>query len=272
MNKSIVGWFMLLVIAPGVLADDEIQPPWPREIVRTTFQVWDSWSYDAANAVYPAEPGFFNPYYKPGTPTDGPAIVEPAGTAVVGQYDGRQQVITVPDGDWLEIHIPNSLEPRDTKDIYMQIVWHWDGAPDIPDVYYPTTGVTISLLEEHHFGEIEGWWYTRFHIHIEPNPEREEIDVWPVVGGGPLIVDQVVIDTLCGPVEDAELQLEPGPAPGQVTLTWEGAQPDYTVVRSEDSSTVRQSGDVIDVTSGYISIDEPPAEGLHCYVVKGSQP
>ena len=181
---------LVFCLPSAVLADDLIPPPWDRTTTPgSTYAEWDTWDFEIPDDHFLAD-AEFNPY---GTPE----VVDPVGFAeVLSIYDGRSDVLHTTDGDWMELHIPNSSDPNPFKDIYLQIVWHWDGAIDIPDVYVPSTGTTVSITDE--FPLEAGWWYTRFQIHIEPNPDFEEIDLWPA-DFSDMYIDQIVIDTLCAP-------------------------------------------------------------------------
>jgi hypothetical protein len=180
-----------LTFAAVAVADDLIPPPWDRGDPGTTYQCWDTWIPGGPGEYLPDNE--FNPYGQP-------YIYDPNDMAsVVPEYDGRPDVMIVPDGWWLEIMLPNDPTPNPRKDIYLQMVWHWDGAPDIPEVYDPPTGWGIEITDEFDLGDPTGWWYTRYHIWIEPNPDFEEIDLWPADPFGPMIIDQIVIDTICIP-------------------------------------------------------------------------
>ena len=199
MKRVLAFLVVVALVAPAALADDLIAPPWERGAPGTTFQEWDSWE-TIGSGTYVAD-NYDNDYGIP-------YIVDPYEAGVVyAEYLGRQDVMVIDDGSWLEMYIDNTPDagPDTWKDIYLQITWHWDGTPDIPDVWYPSTGSTIEITDEWYFDDPEGWWYTRYHIHIEPNPDQEEIDFWPADGWN-LVIDQIVVDTICIP-EPASLAL-----------------------------------------------------------------
>ncbi len=194
-----LGLAAVLLLPLAALADDLIPPPWDRLAPGSTYAEWYTWDFEVPAGVYLAD-AEYNPY---GTPT----VEDPYDMGeVLPSYDGRDDVLHLTDGYWLEMMLPNDPSQRAEKDIFLQITWHWDGIVDIPDVYIPEEGATVSITDEHHFGDPQGWWYTRFQIHIEPNPDFEEIDLWPVDYYGDLYIDQIVVDTLCFP-EPASLML-----------------------------------------------------------------
>ncbi|MBN1512792.1 MAG: PEP-CTERM sorting domain-containing protein [Phycisphaerae bacterium] len=188
------------LVSSVALGDDLIPPPWERVTTPgTTYAMWHTWDFEMPDDHFLGDEEF-NPY---GTPE----VIDPTGFAVVESgYGGRQSVLHTTDGDWLELHIPNTDVPNQFKDIYLQITWHWDGVLDVPDVYIPSSGASVEITDEFHFGDPFGWWYTRYHIRIEPNPDFEEIDLWPADVYGDMLIDQIVIDTICAP-EPASLAL-----------------------------------------------------------------
>jgi hypothetical protein len=72
------------------------------------------------------------------------------------------------------------------------------------------------------------------------------------------------------PVDYPTLSVARGPGPTEVTLSWHGGQPTYTVYRSHDPSDVVNPGHLIGTTDGLSWTDDPPEDGLQCYIVKGS--
>lgn len=187
----------LVVLVTGALivsvaaADDLIPPPWERGTPGSTFQEW----------TFDGPPAAGDGYYLP------EAVDNPFGDPVVYDpyywdgdwletFEGRTGVIHP--WDWIEIHLPNDPTPRPTKEIYIQITYWADGEIPDPDVYVPAGGDTITLLDS--LDLEDGWWYDRWHITIEPNPDFEEIDFWPLDGSTyDMYIDQIVVDTICIP-------------------------------------------------------------------------
>jgi hypothetical protein len=72
------------------------------------------------------------------------------------------------------------------------------------------------------------------------------------------------------PPQYMTLSVARGPGPTEVTLSWHGGQPAFTVYRSHDPSEVVTPKNLIGRTDGLSWIDDPPQDGLHCYIVRGS--
>jgi len=190
-KKSMLVLAAVILMAPVALADDLIDPPWERVTTPgTTYAEWDGWfDWEVDGDYLPDDE--YNPYGQP-------IVTDDELGTVLDEYAGRYDVLQVLNGDPVAIQIPNTgNEAPDTwKDIYLQITWHWDGAPDIPEISIPATGGTIAFTDEFQLGD--GWWYTRYHIHLEPNPNFEELTLWPL-DWETLLIDQIVVDTICLP-------------------------------------------------------------------------
>ena len=155
--KRLVSLMLVVGLFVPALAfgDDLIPPPWPRSTDGTTYAAWDTWDFEFPADTYLADEEF-NPY---GSPT----VYDPNGFAeVLPTYDGRPDVLHLTGGDWLELNVPNNPASNDFKDIFLQVVWHWDGAIDIPDVYIPSAGSTVTITDEFFLDgagpEPAGWW------------------------------------------------------------------------------------------------------------------
>jgi hypothetical protein len=205
MRKFVIACLAIAILAPAALADDLNLPPWTRTTTpNTTYQDWYSWIEWDPDEYLPDNE--YNPYYDWGI-DDGPMVLDPYSYAEVVDYEGREDVLHVTDGYWLEVHIPNTDIPNPRKEIYLQWVWHFDGAPDFPEVYdlYGTIDDwDIELLDSYEIPGESNWYYEWIKITIYPNVDFEEIDIWPA--GDDLYIDQLVIDTICVP-EPATLSL-----------------------------------------------------------------
>ena len=62
-----------------------------------------------------------------------------------------------------------------------------------------------------------------------------------------------------------------GPSAGQVTLSWNGTIPNYTVYRASDAATVTNLGNALGNTAANNFVDSPPA-GLSFYLIVGTCP
>ncbi len=101
----------------------------------------------------------------------------------------------------IDVYIPNWPERRPEKEIWIQLTWkagELDQSPFLPDV--PIVGVAADIFgsmtmtrQDFSVGQ-DGWYQSVFDIHLWPNPTKEWIAV-----KGDILVDQLVIDTICIP-------------------------------------------------------------------------
>ena len=175
---------LLASFAATATADDLIPPPWNRGAPGTTYVHFDSWIDAGGFYVGDSE---YNPIDF--------AIGDAPGSTVLPDYAGRTDVLEVLGGDPLVINIPNYPPDNPYKDIYLQLTWHFDGVSDVP--YTDPMETSVALLDQIALGD--DWYYERWHIRIEPNPPIEDIYIWPLELDGPLLLDQVVVDTRCVP-------------------------------------------------------------------------
>jgi hypothetical protein len=120
-------------------------------------------------------------------------------------YGGQQGVW--PLSGTIEVTIPNRPEPLPYKDIWVQLTWSQQVSTSTPVVWDFASGAQGSLVTKVALGPTgepygDGtWWHSTYVIHIEPNPELEIVKI-----DGTLMVDELVIDTICAP-EPASLAL-----------------------------------------------------------------
>ena len=205
MTKSFLSILAVLMVgcfvaSQVVSADDVFPPPW-RGQEGTTQAVWEFGTSDPS----PSPDFEFNPY--------GPSNMNVY--AGVGQewwdiWGGRQGVW--PLSGTIEVEIPNRQEPRPYKDIWVQVTW----APQAPDTY-PLVSETLSGQAGGLINEIQleptlepppaddFWYHSTYLIHIEPNPAWEIVRI-----DGAIMVDQIVIDTICIPEPATMLLLSIG--------------------------------------------------------------
>jgi hypothetical protein len=197
MRLSSVTLSVILVLgglAPA-LADDLNPPPWRGE-PGTTFQ---QWVFSDSNPTPPPDL-VDNPYGVPG------AQVWPGtGQDWFDVWGGRQGVW--PLSGAMEFYIPNAPPPNEYKDIWIQLTWAQQVTTSEPILSSDPAG-TVELLDQVDIGPTgepapagANWWHSTFNIRIYPNPDFETIRI-----DGTVMVDQVVIDTICAP-EPASLGL-----------------------------------------------------------------
>jgi hypothetical protein len=136
--------------------------------------------------------------------------VNPYGTAAMQIWPGVGQeywpVWGGRDGVWplsgtAEIGIDNRPEQLPYKDIWVQLTWT-EQVPDVvPLVWETISGIEAELVDDillNPTGEAppaDGFWHhSTYLIHIEPNPDFEIIRI-----DGAIMVDELVIDTICIP-------------------------------------------------------------------------
>ncbi len=175
------------VLPSAVWADDLNPPPW-RGQPRTTFQEWRF----LTNDPLPPPDLVNNPYGMPG------AHAWPG----LGQdwwpvWGGRPGVW--PLSGTIEFYVPNA-PPNDYKDIWIQITWAKQAFMSEP-ILSTNPGGTIQLVQQLNIGPTgepppagANWWHSTYNIRIYPNPTFETIRI-----DGTIMVDQVVIDTICVP-------------------------------------------------------------------------
>lgn len=194
MRSLLITLTVLSVFAVAAQADDLNPPPW-RGQPRTTFQEWQFLTPDDT----PAPEFVNNPY---GMPT---AQVWPGtGQAYWPVWGGRTGVW--PLSGAMELYVPN-IPGGEYKDIWVQLTWAKQAFASVP-VLSTTPGGTVELLSQIDIGPTNepppagaNWWHTTYNIRIYPNPAFETIRI-----DGTVMIDQVVIDTICIP-EPASLGL-----------------------------------------------------------------
>ncbi len=187
MKKLVVFIAVLLVACSIATADDLNPPPWSRDNPHSSFQLWEFFTDDTS----PAPDALDNPF---GDPV---LDVVPMGDWIP-EVDGHIGVW--PLSGEIDVFIPNYTEVCFWKEIVIQLVWKpaylndysWDNRPLVgvtPSVD-PYKVFTVSRTEELD----DGWMYSLYEIEVIPNPLWEWIAI-----KGDILVDQLVIDTLCVP-------------------------------------------------------------------------
>ena len=184
--KKLVVVCIAVVLATGSMAfaDDLFPPPW-RGDEGSTFQEWGFGTPDP----FPMPDFVDNPYGIPlltvDTPSDWFDFV-----------DGHQGVW--PLSGEIDVFIPNRPSPLDYKEIDIQLVWKPSElcpSPTLPDE--PIFGVVpfeFQLAFRHDMDLGGGWVFTKYWIMMSPNPSEEWLSI-----KGNIMVDQLVIDTICIP-------------------------------------------------------------------------
>jgi len=178
---------MILVATTAALAEDLNPPPWDRANPRSSFQLWEFFTDDTS----PAPDILENPF---GAPV---LDVIPAADWMP-EVDGHIGVW--PLSGEIDVWIPNWPEICWWKDIQIQLVWKPAYLNDYLWDDQPLVGVTTGLEQYKVFIESttqkldDGWMYSLYDIEVFPNPIWEWIAI-----KGDILVDELVIDTLCIP-------------------------------------------------------------------------
>lgn len=175
----------------------DLAPDW-RGLPGTTLQMWDFVEPVGPQVPVMSEQGL-NP--------NGPATLfyYPGLTSGwVPDFEGRLGVL--PLSGSIQIDIPNFPEPNPYKDIIIQLVWAAETPRGIPFIDELFSTEVATLLETTPLGAdvlpptpASGptpiqWHYSKYKIHIEPNPASEQVWIQ-----GSILVDSIIIDTICAP-------------------------------------------------------------------------
>jgi len=201
MNTTRVSAIALLTILVPALcarADDFSLPPWQRGDAGTTFQAW-SFSTSAKDNVT-ADAGFIKPE----------GAYDPY-LYVNSSYSYNSSAGAWPLGE-LDIFVADFADtsPGTSKQIQIQLTWQ--GASNnymppqpsvnvVPEFNGDPSAFPITDISWQNFEPVNGWNRSLFVFIIEPNPTEEWITI-----KGDIIVDQVIVDTICVP-EPASLVL-----------------------------------------------------------------
>jgi len=173
------------------MADDLNPAPWLRGTANTTFEQWEFAAAPGVSTV--ADPGYFNPN---GIPT-----ALSFGTGYVPTFDGRSGVLSVPSSGILRLDIPNTgtTAANTAKALWVQLTWEGTGGSSGPLYVAGGPGVSSvngpTLIEDDPIVGQPLWHHTTYLFGLTPNPTSEFLYINNTAGA--LMVDEVVVDTLC---------------------------------------------------------------------------
>lgn len=175
--------------AAGAARADDLNPPVWRGLPGTTFQQWE---FPTANPM-PLPDVVVNPYGQ-----DGAQVWPGTGQQWWTIWGGREGVW--PLSGAMEFYIPNQPIANEYKDVWIQITWAKQAFMSAPILSSNPAG-TVQLLTQVDIGPTgepppagANWWHSTYTIRIYPNPNFETIRI-----DGTIMVDEVVIDTICIP-------------------------------------------------------------------------
>ncbi|MFQ3548696.1 MAG: PEP-CTERM sorting domain-containing protein, partial [Armatimonadota bacterium] len=193
MRKVLVLSFTLVVLFSLVcttFADDLVAPPWQRYSPGTTYALWE-FNYETAPGAPVVADDYYNPY---GIPTARP--YPGVGQSYISQWGGREGLW--PLSGTIEVDINNQPIANPYKDIWIQLTWAKQTVDSIPYISELLSGATGTLVGQHVVlgptGYVGDWYHSVYQIRIYPNPSFETIKI-----DGTIVVDQLVIDTICVP-------------------------------------------------------------------------
>ena len=175
---------IVLVLCSGVLADDlDLRPPDWRGHNDSTFELWNFSTSDLMPPPDVVNNRFGLPILRV-NPFDGQWMPDPGAWPLSGEID---------------VYIPNYPEIRPYKEIWIQLTWmpvDPNPNPFLPNA--PVIGVTpFDTMQMTRGDDIDlgnGWTNSLFMVTLWPNP----IEEWITIKGN-IMVDQLVIDTICVP-------------------------------------------------------------------------
>ena len=192
---------LLALTTTGVLADNFAPPGW-RGRDRSTWQQWEFETPDDGNILPVIPDAHVNPMFDPENPTDpvlGVAVFHAPGHDWMSQHEGRTGVWPLSGGDMMTIQIPNYPgNPGPGKEIRVQLTWtplDPQDPGDVPGVsgFGEAPHLIFANLESMDHSDAEGVWvHTLAVLTFETNPLSEMITIT-----GDILVDEVVIDTIC---------------------------------------------------------------------------
>ncbi len=182
-NKFFIVCLVTLLTGAIAFADNVDIPPW-HGATGSTFQEWD---FETESTLPIPNPDTFNNPYEP-----------PPSLHVNTIYDWI-------DGAWplgeIDVYLPNAqMNGPDThKHIWIQLTWQ---AAEKDDNLFladqPLVSVApfddMTMYRNDDKQVVAGWIHSTFEITIRPNPIEEWITI-----KGDILVDELVIDTICIP-------------------------------------------------------------------------
>lgn len=192
-----------IILCIPVFAEDSFPPAWRGEpgSYNAVFDVWDGFF---SGFTCPADSNQSFPYE--GQDELGQAWADRPGAGIMGGLHTRTFVLYVVQQGGLVLKIPNFEEPNPQKVIRLQITYYttipdvnvpdgFDVWPEFEPVdspqYFPADITHVNTIQH----GTTNWFTSAYDIILEPNPPSESIAIHYI--GNELLVDQVIIDTIC---------------------------------------------------------------------------
>lgn len=175
------------MISGLAFADDLNPPPWRGQPHSTS----QHWTFGPNAPTGAPDGGLNNPN---GTPimsaSDGGAFY----SATAGNRTGVWGLV----GGSLDFRIPNDNDPDAIfKYIWIQVTWQGQALPQI--LGQSSTQTPFTLLGDPHTNPLpDGWHHTTWLFTIKECPPFETFSIFnPIPTGTTILIDQVVVDTIC---------------------------------------------------------------------------
>lgn len=177
---------VLLAAAAAAHADDLSPPPW-RLGPGTTVQHWD---FSSGPTGFAPDAGpLHNPY--------GPPVMSPAvGTNWLPAAFGRNDVWQIANGS-LSFLVPNTGNQNNQKELWLQVTYFGNSPAGGPNYSVAGPGGPFTQLGSQTTALPGGWTHELTRWNIGTCPPFERVAILPNFAGVQVLIDQVVIDTIC---------------------------------------------------------------------------
>jgi len=176
----------IFAFAASAFADDLNPPPW-RGQPGTTFALWEFYTPNPN----PMPDQWMNPFGPPAT-TVTPGFLQNWWAL----WGGREGVW--PLSGTIVTRIQNYPTANPYKDIWIQITWAQQAVNEFPVIRVDQTyAQLLGSINLGPTGEQTGdgtWWHSTYSLRLFPNPTQETVII-----EGAIMVDELVIDTICVP-------------------------------------------------------------------------
>lgn len=191
MNRSTISILAILSLSGSAFADDLFPAPW-RFLPGTTVQHWDFTAGPAGGLGGAPDALPLNNIYGP------PTLTASTGATWLPAAFGRNQVWDLSGGGGLSFFVPNTANPVNQKEVWLQVTYLANAAIPPPSLTVSSNfGLFTQIGGALNTPLTNGWTHqlTRWVTPICPPFER--ITISPSQVGAITLIDQVVIDTQC---------------------------------------------------------------------------
>ena len=179
-------------VASTAVANPDIDPPYWRGEVGTTFQLWN-FSDNTNPSQSQAQPSG-NPY---GTPTATADYNKPFIPWIPLDH-GHQGVWYIEEGDWMTLRIPDSQDPDPGRQLYLQMIFYT--AADIPgqNFFMRPEDADVQVLTEEYLPDDEYYMYGAYLITLQADSLLLELQIAP--RACTIYIDSIAVDVIPEPM------------------------------------------------------------------------